>query len=406
MSPVVPEPNLLDPATFSNGPPHGLFDKLRNESPVYPQANPFGNNTIWSLTRFADIRTVGTDGAHFSIQQGHQFPTPPKHAAMMRDNIMFNDPPRHTRLRSFAAKAFSPPVVARFDEWIRSLVIEILDTVSRRERIDMVPMIAAELPGQVICSIMGVPDADRHNLIGWATDIFGRLDPEIGMEKSTAATMTVKDYASTLRALKERDPGVDMTTELLSASYDGKPITDSEFIEMVMALTLAGFETTHTLIAQGLTLIAQDDDVRRQVEEATAEEMGAVTEEMLRYVSPVMHMARTATHDVELHGKTIAAGDQVLMWYTAANRDPAMFDNPHQFIGKRGRRNHAAFGGGGPHFCLGNHLARLEGEILFDEMRKRGIRLTLDGEPQRATGIFINALRSVPMRVEQGAAVQ
>ncbi len=392
-------PNLLTAETFAEGPPHRIFDQLREDDPVYGQPNPMGGGTVWSLTCFADMRVVGTDKERFTITRGHQFPNTAVHAEAMRDNIMYNDPPRHTRLRSFAVKAFSPPVVARFEDWIRGLSVQIIDNVLKQHRIDMIPAIAAELPGQVICSIMGVPDKDRHNLIGWATDVFGRLDPEIGIEKAMAGVHTVKRYARELRAIKEREPGVDMTTELLSAEFGGEPITDSEFIEMVMALVLAGFETTHTLIAQSLVMMATDADVRRQVEEAPANELGNVVEELLRMISPVMHMARTATQDLEMHGKTIAKGDIVVMWFAAANRDPRQFDEPHRFIGARGRRGHAAFGAGGPHFCLGNHLARLEGEILFDEMRKRGLRLELDGKAERARGIFINALRRVPMRV-------
>jgi cholest-4-en-3-one 26-monooxygenase len=394
-------PDLLNADTFRDGPPHDVFDWLRENEPVHGQPNPRGEGTIWSLTRFADIRAIGTDSEHFTITNGHQFPTPPEHPARMRDNILFNDPPRHTRLRSFAAKAFSPPVVARFETWIRELCAEIIDAVVERESFDMVPMIAGELPGQVICSIMGLPDRDRHKLIGWANDVFGRLDPEVGMERAMAAPQTVKDYARELRALKEREPGVDMTTELLSAVHDGKPITDSEFAEMVMSLVLAGFETTHTLIAQSLVLMARDPDVRQQVEGVSERELSHAVEELLRFVSPVMHMSRTAAKDIELHGRQVVAGDQVIMWFTAANRDPRAFEEPHRFIGARGRRNHMAFGGGGPHFCLGNHLARLEVEILFDEMRKRGVRFELDGEPKRARGIFINALRRAPMRVVQ-----
>jgi cholest-4-en-3-one 26-monooxygenase len=392
-------PNLLTAEAFTDGPPHPIFDRLREDEPVYGQPNPLGGGTVWSLTRFADIRMVGTDKERFTITHGHQFPTPQAHAAAMRDNIMYNDPPRHTRLRSFAVKAFSPPVVARFQDWIRELSVEIVDNVLKQGRVDMIPAIAAELPGQVICSIMGVPDRDRHNLISWATAVFGRLDPDIGIEKATAAVHTVKQYARELRAMKEREPGVDMATELLSAEFGGEPITDSEFTELVMALVLAGFETTHTLIAQSLLMMATDADVRRQVEQAPANELGNVVDELLRMISPVMHMARTATQDLEIHGKRIAKGDIVLMWFTAANRDPRQFDQPHRFIGTRARRGHAAFGGGGPHLCLGNHLARLEGEILLDEMRKRGLRLELDGKAERARGIFINALRRVPMRV-------
>jgi cholest-4-en-3-one 26-monooxygenase len=392
-------PDLLNAATFRDGPPHALFDHLRKTDPVYGQPDPINGVTAWSLTRFADLRAVSGDVTTFSIAKGHQYPTPRAYAAAMSNNIMFNDPPRHTRLRSFGAKAFSPSVVTRFDGWIREICVSIVDNVAREDTIDMVPMIAAELPGQVIASIMGVPDADRRNLIGWASQIFGRLDPEVGLEAAMQAVSTVRDYATELCAEKRRKPAVDMTSELLEASHDGEPITEAEMVEMVMSLILAGFETTHTLIAQSLTLIAQDPDVRAQVDATPSNKFTPVVEEMLRFCCPVMHMARTATRDVELHGKTIAEGDTMILWYTAANRDPEMFENPHRFDAARGKRNHLAFGAGGPHFCLGNHLARLEVEILFEEMRKRNLRLNLAGEPRRAAGIFINALRSVPMKV-------
>src|SRR5206468_11406908 len=129
--------------------------------------------------------------------------------AAMRGNVMYTDPPEHTRLRSFAAKAFSPRVVAQFESWIRGLSTQIIDDIVRDERIDMIPRVAAELPGQVICSIMGVPDKDRHNLIGWATAVFGRMDPDIGIEKAMAAVGVVREYSKELRAIKESEPGVD-----------------------------------------------------------------------------------------------------------------------------------------------------------------------------------------------------
>ena len=393
------QPDLLNAATFRDGPPHAIFDQLREFDPLYGQPDPVNGGTVWSVTRFADLRAVSADLVNFTQIHGHQFPTPRSYAASMRDSIMFVDPPQHTRLRSFGAKAFSPSVVARFDQWIREIVVSILDRVGEQDSIDMVPQIAAELPGQVIASIMGVPDSDRSNLIGWACEIFGRVDPDIGLERAMAAVGTVRAYARELCAAKRQSPAVDMTTELLDASYQGTPITDGELTEMVLGLILAGFETTHTLIAQSLTLIAQNEDVRRQVEATPIGGFTPVVEEMLRITCPVMHMARTARQDVEMHGKRIAEGDTVVMWYTAANRDPAVFEDPHTFISSRGKRNHLAFGAGGPHFCLGNHLARLEVEILFEEMRKRNMSFELAGEPKRSAGIFINALRSVPMRV-------
>lgn len=393
------QPDLLNAETFRNGPPHAIFDQLRASEPLYGQPDPINGGTVWSVTRFADLRAVSADLVNFTQIHGHQYPTPRSYAASMRDSIMFVDPPQHTRLRSFAAKAFSPSVVGKFEGWIREIVISILDTIAEQDLIDMVPQIAAELPGQVIASIMGVADEDRKKLIGWACEIFGRVDPDIGLERAMAAVGTVRAFAIQLYATKRTNPAVDMTTELLHASFKDVPITDGELTEMVLGLILAGFETTHTLIAQSLLLIAQDGEVRRQVDETPIGGFTQVVEEMLRINSPVMHMARTARQDCEMHGKRIAEGDTVMMWYTAANRDPAVYDNPHTFDSSRGKRTHLAFGAGGPHFCIGNHLARLEVEILFEEMRKRNIRLELAGEPERSAGIFINALRSVPMRV-------
>ncbi|HEX2493947.1 MAG TPA: cytochrome P450, partial [Steroidobacter sp.] len=387
-------------ATFADGPPHVIFDELRNERPVYGQPNPFGG-TAWSLTRYADVRMVATDSERFTSTQGMHYPNLRDHAKHKVDNIMFNDPPRHTRLRTFAAKAFSAPVVRRFDGWIREMCTEIIDNVFEEQRLDIIPVIASALPGQVIAKVMGVPDHERHLIVKWANTIFGRLDPSIGIEKSIAAVKECEAYAFELRERKLKEPGTDMATELAHASRGGADITDREYSEMVSSLIIAGYETTHTLIAQSLVLIAKDPEVRRQVETAADGQMAPVVEELLRYVCPVMHMGRTAKQDLVLNGQEIAAGDFALMWFTAANRDPVVFEDPHRFFVARPRHPHASFGAGGPHICLGAHLARLEGQILLEEMNRRNLRLELDGEIERSVGNFINALRKAPMRVMQ-----
>ncbi|MEK1905297.1 MAG: cytochrome P450 [Pseudomonas sp.] len=390
--------DLLNPATFADGPPHELFDLLRNEQPVYGQPSPMGG-TAWSLTRFADIRAVGTDLERFTSAEGMHYPNLREHAKHKCDNIMFNDPPTHTRLRTFAAKAFSAPVVARFDGWIRELCVEIVDKVLQQDRLDIIPAIASELPGQVIAKVMGVPDHERPLIIKWANDIFGRLDPLVGIERSINAVKECEAYAFELRERKLKEPGTDMATELAHASRGGMGIADDEYKEMVSSLIIAGYETTHTLIAQSLVLMARDPLVRQQVEVTPAGQMGPVVEELLRFTCPVMHMGRTAKVDLELNGQKISKGDFVLMWFTAANRDPSVFKDPHSFNASRPRVGHASFGGGGPHLCMGAHLARLEAQILLEEMNRRNLRLELDGEPERSVGVFINALRKVPMRV-------
>jgi len=396
------EVDLLNPATFAKGVPHEAFDRLRVAAPVYGQPNPKGG-TCWSLTRHVDIRAVSTDAANFTSTLGFYFPNIGPHmAGYKRCSVMFNDPPTHTRLRSFAAKAFSAPVVARFEEWIREICQEIVQEVlvQGKAPFDAIPLIAAALPGRVIAKVIGVPDGMRHQIVDWATTIFGHLDPEIGPQKAHAAVKATEAYALELREHKRQNPGIDMATELQRAAASGSGITDEEYMEMISNLIIAGFETTHTLIAQSLVLMASDPAVRMQIEARPMGGMRPAVEELLRHVSPVMHMARTATQDMDLHGVRIAKGDAVLMWYAAANRDPAVYDEPHRYNALREKGGHLAFGTG-MHFCLGNHLARLEVEILLEEFNRSGVRLALDGEPVRNMGIFVNALRHLPMRLER-----
>jgi cholest-4-en-3-one 26-monooxygenase len=395
-----PNLSLVDPATFAEGTPHDYFDHLRREDPCKYDADPRGDRGLWGLTRYADIRAVSMDKVRFTSSNGFLYPSRAQGGSRTHDNIMYNDGPRHERLRGFVAGAFTPRVVAQFDHWIREICVDIVRDVNAAGSFDAIPMIAAELPAQVVASILGVPDEQRHNILKWATGLFGRLDPEIGFEGAYAAQTASEDYAFELREIKRSHPGEDMATALIGVEGPGGPITDGEYQQAIFALMLAGFETTHTLIAQSLLLMATNNDVMEQVYAARPEASRDLIEEFLRVVSPVRNMGRTALEDLEIHGKKIAKGDFVMMWYAAGNRDPSVFDEPHRYDYRRQKKGHMGFGGGGPHFCVGAHLARLEVEILIDEFKKAGLRLELDGAPQRAIDVGINALRKLPMRVK------
>lgn len=393
--------DLTDPAIFANGPPHEIFDELREHAPVYGQPHPL-RGRIWSLTRHADIREASINVAVFSSAQGIVFPNSPERLAFLRENMMFNDPPVHTRLRGFAAKAFSPAVVVRFEQWIRELCADIADEVLRQESaFDAIDHIAAVLPARVITTILGVPEEDRARLVKLIMRGFAEFDPRVGPSEARAASTELAEYSMELRELKRRQPGVDMATQLATADGNGYPLTDEEYRQMMLTLITAGFETTHTLIAQSLVLMTRNEKVRNVLETTDRDMLKPAVDELLRIISPAMYFARTATRDVELHGTHIAAGDFVMLWFAAANHDPAVFSNPHEFELDRPRRNHLTFGGGGPHFCIGNHLARLEAELLFQVFAQRGVRLELAGEPARLAGILINGLRKLPMRVLQ-----
>lgn len=390
----------VDLEAFANGPPHALFDELRREDPVHKHAepNPFDGKNLWSLTRHADLRAVSMDTANFSSHNGPFYPqfALPEHRR--HNQVLFNSGERHARLRGLVASAFSPRVIARFGEWIRDICVRIIEEAMAAGRFEGISVIAAELPAQVIASILGIPEKDRHLIRGWADVLFARMDPAVGPAKAMQVRDELEAYALRMRDFKAKKPAADMSTELLAMPADGIPITPEEYAESFFLLVTAGFETTHSLIAQTLLVMSTRDDVRDAIASAPQERLRATVEESLRYNSPVMHMGRTATNDVEVGGRLISKGDFVIMWYSAANRDPAVFENPHDFDIDRPRRGQVAFGAGGPHFCLGAHLARLEVEILLEEMNARGLRVASDGEPTRLPSVSINALKTLPLR--------
>ena len=392
--------DLLDPRTFREGPPHSYFDLLRQNSPVVRCDNPLYPGSVWHLTRFRDIREVGVNTAVFTNTKGSLYPEIGSEERNVPGITLQTDPPEHTRLRNMVAQAFSPRVVAQFEGWIREICTAIIDAAFAAGSFDAIPMIASELPAQVIARILGVPPADRKFIIEVTPDLFGVLDPDIGIARAHAAFDRILDFGVHLAETKRREPGADMVTELLKACDAEGDFNLAEYRGMFLALYTAGYETTHTLIAQALRMMAADPEIAAQVHAADLDGMKPVVEEFLRVACPVNYWGRVATRDTEIDGRQIRKDDYVMMWFTAANRDPEFFENPHAFIPGRPRgRSHAAFGGGGPHLCIGAHLARLEAQILLDEMNRRGLRLAFDGAPQRAVGIHINAIRHMPMQV-------
>jgi cytochrome P450 len=205
------------------------------------------------------------------------------------------------------------------------------------------------------------------------------------------------DYALELRDTGSHEPGSNMITELAAVERDGMKITDGQYQQIVLSLLIAGFETTHTLIGQSMRMILEDPETEAKTRAAVAAgQTRAAVEEFLRLVTPAMNMMRHTSRDVELYGTTIKKGDTVLLWFVSGNRDDAVFENPTVFDLSR-PQSHQTFGAGGPHYCIGSHLARLEVEILLDQLFTRGPKIRLAGEPQRGWSVSINQLRSLPV---------
>ena len=390
--------DLFDPALFRNGPPHDVFDALRLETPVYWNArasDPGGG--FWVLTRYADVLAVSRDTTRFTSSQGFSAPRDAAVNPALAEGIMFRDPPDHTKHRRPLNRCFTPKAMVGLEPTVRSIALQILDGISHLEDFDAVPKIAAELPARVVAAVLGVPEADHGKLVEWASDIFGRDGSAERQSRFEGAVQSIVGYAESLKGVKRACPADDVMSLLLSAQVDGSPLTETVLSMWFLSLAQAGFETTHTLIAQGLRLLCERPDLREQLI-CDRDAIPRAVEEMLRFITPVNMMARTAVQEVRLGDHTIRPGEYVTMWYAATNRDPAVFDAPHEFEIDRSPNNHQSFGAAGSaHFCLGAHLARLEMRVLLEELCARGFPYAIAGSPIRAPGVFINALSSLPM---------
>jgi cholest-4-en-3-one 26-monooxygenase len=289
-------------------------------------------------------------------------------------------------------------MIGQLDQHIRDVAREIVDRVAERGECDFVVDIAAELPLQVIAEMMGVPTEDRHKLFEWSNRMIGSEDPEYAVTDAEAmeAATEMFMYANELAAKKRANPGDDIISALLQAEVEGERLTDLEFDLFFELLAVAGNETTRNLISHGMHFMFQYPHAWQQLL-ADRSLMNSAVEEMLRFASPVMYMRRTAQHDIELRGQAIKEGDPVALWYISGNRDEEVFDRPNEFDITRSPNDYIAFGGGGPHFCLGANLAKLEIRVMFEELLNRLPDLQLAGDVQRLRSNFINGIKHMPV---------
>ena len=395
--------DLTDKDVFVKDVPHDWFAALRREAPVYWHPEPDGGPGFWCVTRYDDVVAVNRDNQTFSSARAAVFiwDLPPEDLEQQRLMMLNMDPPMHTRYRRLVNKGFTPRMIDELEQTIRRRTRAILDRVAPRGECDFVVDVAAELPLQVIADILGVPQTDRHKMFDWSNRMIGSEDPEYGVsqEQAQEASMELFAYAAKLAEDKRaQDPrGADLISVLSEAEVEGEQLTQLEIDLFFMLLTVAGNETTRNLISHGLLALLDHPDQLERLR-ARRDLLPGAVDEMLRYASPVMHFRRTATRDLVLGDQRVSEGDKVVIWYASANRDEAVFDDPMRFDIERSPNEHVAFGGGGPHFCLGANLARMEIRVIFDELLDRWQGLELVGEPQRLRSNFINGIKHIPLR--------
>ena len=414
-SAVVETPNVTEPSLYLQGIPHDRFAQIRAIAGL--AWHPYENGGFWAVTRHAETRYVSRNPELFSSAIGHTNLWDLEADALeARRSLIDTDAPDHTRLRRLVAGAFTPKNIRRWEQVVREITGNLLDEFIDQGGGDWVELVAAPLPIQVILTMLGVPVEDSDYLVELSNylvegtgdvqsippDAFGNTTELRLLPFNSPASHALFEYGEGMRQKRRNHPRDDLVSHLVKAEFEGERFSLSEYRNMFHLLVFAGNETTRTAISHGaMALAANPHEWQRVLDDPSMIE--SATEEILRWASPVMHMRRTATSDTELAGTEIAEGDKVVMWYASANRDEAVFEDASKFDAGRfdaGRANsdHFAFGGGGPHLCLGAFLARLEVSVLLEEMAKRFLRLEQTSEPVRARSNFVHGVLSVGMQ--------
>jgi cytochrome P450 len=407
--------DLTDLDVWEERVPHDWFTLLRREAPLHWHPERDGRG-FWVFTRYDDIVQVSKDWETYSSETGGtslQDLTPEEIEA--RKSMLDTDPPAHTRLRALVNKGFTPRVVNTYEERIRHLASGILAAAFETPDFDWVEQVASEIPMWVFSEIMGLPVEDRRLLIELGDKILGNTDPEVVgdqnvVEKalrdpklrllpfSSPFSLDLIEYGRALGEARRAEPQDDITTKLVEAEIDGSRLSEQEFGTFFILLTTAGNETTRHAISLGLLdLLEHPEELVRLVADPSL--AGTAADELLRRAHPVHHFRRTATRDVTVHGQRIQPDDKVTFWYTAGNFDEERFVDPYRLDVARSPNRHLTFGLGGPHFCLGAHLAKLEIKVWLEEMLPYLERVELSGAPARLRSNMFNGIKTLPVRV-------
>ncbi|OBK23844.1 cytochrome P450 [Mycobacterium asiaticum] len=388
---------VLDPDTFVVGAPFDALARLRADAPVHP-VQMSGLPRAWLLTKHADVRLVSRDTDTFTSSRGNTLveveagPT-----SAMLPGI---DPPRHVHYRKLINQGFTARNVLRLEPHMRQVARRIVADIKDKGEFDAVPDISAEMSLQVIADVLGVPAEDRLEVFRWSNAIgtLGIEDPDYAPtpEALGQAAAEMFSYCNELVA-RRRKHGLtdDILSALLAAEVDGEKLNRDQLNEFFLLLAIAGNETTRNTLSHGILALSEHPE-QRALLSADRHAVKPAVEELLRWATPVMHFRRTVTRDVDIRGQRIPAGDWVLMHYLSANRDEEVFEEADQFDVTRTDAGHAAFGGGGVHFCLGAQLARLELRVLLEELYPNVPELTVTGPPDRLRSSFFHGIKRLP----------
>jgi cytochrome P450 len=404
--------DLTDLDMWARGVPYGEFARLRLQAPVTWHDEAAPNSGFWSVCGYQDIVSASRDVATFSSARGISFEEPTDEDMAARRTIIDTDPPDHTKLRKIVSGSFTQRAVAVYQHFIEQLTEQVLDTGLAGGEIEFVDAVAKEIPIRVLARIMGLPGADLGTFIDLGDRLIANTDPDVtdvvwGRDDTDAYRKfpfrspygkQLWDLGREVIADLLRSPGDDLLSTLLRAEVDGDRLSEVDLDNFFSILVVAGNETTRIAIAQGVLAFCEHPEQWQRLRSDPGL-LGSATEEVLRWTCPTHFMRRTATADTCLGGTRIRAGDKVVLWYVSGNRDETEFPSPDVFDVARNPNRHLSFGRGGPHLCLGAHLARLEVRIALGALARRVVSFELAGPPRRIRSNFTNGLRELPVRV-------
>lgn len=394
----------------------GAFATLRREHPVSfheePDVPGLGRGPgFWAITRHADVLTVSRNPETFSSARHgvNLIDQPPDFNEFFGSMIVMDDP-RHARLRRIVFRGFTPAMLRKAQANVERAASAIIDGVIDKGRCDFVTEIAAALPLRIICDMMGIPATDYGYVFDRTNVILGAADPEYVADLANAvpamlqAGQELATLVGQLARFRQEHPTDDLTSALIHADVDGERLTEQEIGSFFILLVLAGNETTRHAVSHGIKALCDYPEERRAWTADFERIAPTAVEEIVRWASPVIHFRRTATRDTEIGGQRIRDGEKVVMWYNSANRDEAVFEDPYRFDVRRTPNEHVGFGGPGPHFCLGAHLAQREITVMFRQLFERLPDLQITGKAEPLQSLFINGIKHMPCEFTPGGS--
>lgn len=394
--------DIYDPQLYVDGPIHEIFAELRRTDPVHWQDMP-GEPGYWTVLKHSDVAHVARNPELFSAErQGVILENPPPaQLERSRNMLLMMDPPRHTAYRKPLADSFKAKVISRMEDRIRAICGDVMAEAAESRDVEFCHEVAGLLPSQVVGELVGIPKEDWQQIRIWAEQATSSQDPDLaGPDSYTDEGMVDMAMYAIAFAQKRRSepPREDLASLILAGNFGDGPMSEIEFGSFFVQLVVAGNDTTKTMLSSGLLALLQHQDQLSALREDPSLIPSAV-EEILRWANPLHYFRRTATADTEIRGVPIREGDKVAMWYTSANRDEDVFDDAQRFDVRRRPNPHLSFGIA-QHFCLGVHLARLEGRVFFEELLKTFSRIDLTGEPNRIRSNLNNGLKRLPVRLQ------